>query len=102
MGQLPHELRRPISLPSTTSIADETRQTMGLRGNLFAMVYDRQMAKTEKAGLGSWRRDLIAQAHGDVIEIGAGTGANVQLYGPAVTSLIVTEPEKPMLRRLEQ
>jgi ubiquinone/menaquinone biosynthesis C-methylase UbiE len=75
---------------------------MGLRGSLFAMVYDRQMAKTEKAGLGSWRRDLISHAAGDVVEIGAGTGANVALYGPAVTSLTLTEPEKPMLRRLEQ
>lgn len=75
---------------------------MGLRGSLFAMVYDRQMAKTEKAGLAAWRRDLIADAHGDVIEIGAGTGRNAALYGPSVTSLTLTEPEKPMLRRLEK
>jgi ubiquinone/menaquinone biosynthesis C-methylase UbiE len=75
---------------------------MGLRGRLFATFYDRQMAGTEKAGLAGWRRDLIARAHGDVIEIGAGTGANCQLYGPAVTSLTLTEPEKPMFNRLEK
>jgi ubiquinone/menaquinone biosynthesis C-methylase UbiE len=35
-----------------------------------------------------------------VIEIGAGTGANLLCYGP-VESLTVTEPLVPMLRRLE-
>jgi SAM-dependent methyltransferase len=75
---------------------------MGLKGSVFAMVYDRQMAKTEKAGLTQWRRDLIAGAHGNVIEIGAGTGRNAALYGPSVTALTLTEPEKPMLRRLEK
>jgi ubiquinone/menaquinone biosynthesis C-methylase UbiE len=75
---------------------------MGLRGRVFAMFYDRQMAKTEKAGLRNWRRDLIAGAHGKVIEIGAGTGSNAALYGSSVTELTLTEPEKPMLRRLEK
>jgi hypothetical protein len=37
-----------------------------------------------------------------VLEIGAGTGANLPFYGPAVESLTVTEPEPPMLRRLER
>src|SRR5207249_6677845 len=37
-----------------------------------------------------------------VLEIGAGTGANLSLYGPAVESLTLTEPERPMLRRLER
>jgi SAM-dependent methyltransferase len=37
-----------------------------------------------------------------VLEIGGGTGANLVYYGPAVTSLTVTEPETPMLKRLER
>jgi hypothetical protein len=36
-----------------------------------------------------------------VLEIGGGTGANLPCYGPAVTSLTITEPQPPMLRRLE-
>jgi ubiquinone/menaquinone biosynthesis C-methylase UbiE len=75
---------------------------MTLRSRLFAMTYDRQMAKVEKAGLGALRERLLAGANGRVLEIGAGTGANLRFYGPAVTSLTVTEPESPMLRRLEQ
>jgi ubiquinone/menaquinone biosynthesis C-methylase UbiE len=35
-----------------------------------------------------------------VLEIGAGTGANLPLYGPKVEALTVTEPEAPMARRL--
>jgi ubiquinone/menaquinone biosynthesis C-methylase UbiE len=37
-----------------------------------------------------------------VLEIGAGTGSNLRFYGPAVKSLTLTEPETPMLRRLER
>ena len=39
---------------------------------------------------------------GQVLEIGAGTGSNLRFYGPAVESLTLTEPETPMLRRLER
>jgi SAM-dependent methyltransferase len=65
------------------------------------MTYDRQIAKTEKAGLRAFRERLLAGASGDVLEIGGGTGANLPWYGPAVTSLTITEPQPPMLRRLE-
>ena len=75
---------------------------MSLQSRLFALTYDRMMGRAEKAGLGELRQNVIADAGGDVLEIGAGTGANLRLYGPAVKSLTVTEPEPPMLRRLEQ
>ena len=52
---------------------------MSLRSKLFALTYDRQMAKTEKAQLGVLRRSLLAAASGDVLEIGGGTGANLPL-----------------------
>ncbi|TML69463.1 MAG: methyltransferase domain-containing protein [Actinobacteria bacterium] len=75
---------------------------MSLRSRFFALTYDRQLAKVEKAGLHALREGLIGQASGRVLEIGAGTGANLSLYGPAVESLTLTEPERPMLRRLER
>jgi ubiquinone/menaquinone biosynthesis C-methylase UbiE len=75
---------------------------MTLRSTIFAMTYDRQIAKAEKAGLRDFRAGLLAGAAGDVLEIGGGTGANLPFYGPAVTSLTVTEPEPAMLRRLER
>src|ERR1700750_2894852 len=75
---------------------------MSLRTRFFAMTYDRQIAKTEKAGLHAFRERLLADASGDVIEIGGGTGLNLSCYGPAVRSLTITEPEPAMLRRLER
>jgi ubiquinone/menaquinone biosynthesis C-methylase UbiE len=75
---------------------------MTLRSRFFAATYDRQMAKVEKAGLRAHRESLLAQASGRVLEIGAGTGGNLPFYGPGVESLTMTEPEIPMLRRLER
>jgi ubiquinone/menaquinone biosynthesis C-methylase UbiE len=75
---------------------------MTFRGTFFALTYDRQMAKTEKAGLAAYRQSLLTGIRGRVLEIGGGTGANLQWYGPAVESLMVTEPEIPMLHRLER
>jgi len=60
------------------------------------------MRKSEKAGLTDMRRALVGKAAGSVLEIGAGTGANLAHYGPSVPSLTVTEPDVFMLRRLER
>jgi ubiquinone/menaquinone biosynthesis C-methylase UbiE len=75
---------------------------MSLRSRLFALTYDRQLAKVEREGLADIRKESIAEASGRVLEIGAGTGANLALYGPAVESLTLTDPEPPMLKRLEK
>lgn len=75
---------------------------MSIRRRFFAMTYDLQMARVEKAGLRALRRSLLAAAGGHVLEIGGGTGANLAIYGPGVDSLTVTEPELPMVRRLER
>ncbi len=75
---------------------------MSIRGRLLAMTYDRQMARVEKAGLRALRRSLLAAAAGHVLEIGGGTGANLTIYGAEVESLTITEPEPPMVRRLER
>jgi len=75
---------------------------MSLRAKFFALTYDRQMTKTENAGLRALRERLLAGASGDVLEIGGGTGANLPCYGPAVGSLTITEPQPPMLLRLER
>jgi len=75
---------------------------MGLRRAFFALTYDRQLAKVERAGLGELRQTLLADASGRVLEVGGGTGANLPFYGPDVESLTITEPEPSMLRRLER
>ena len=75
---------------------------MSMRSRMFALTYDRQMAKVEQAMLRVLRRDLLAGAGGHVLEIGGGTGANLAYYGSAVESLTITEPERAMVRRLER
>ena len=75
---------------------------MSLRTRFWALTFDRQMAKVEKAGLAARRKALLAGARGAVVEIGGGTGANLEFYGPAVETLTITEPEAAMLRRLER
>jgi ubiquinone/menaquinone biosynthesis C-methylase UbiE len=75
---------------------------MSLRNRMFAAMYDGQMRRAERAGLTDMRKTLVAQAAGTVLEIGAGTGANLGHYPLAVTSLTVTEPDVFMLKRLER
>jgi ubiquinone/menaquinone biosynthesis C-methylase UbiE len=74
---------------------------MSLRKSVFALTYDRMSRKSEEAGLQAMRHDLLAEAGGSVLEIGAGTGANLSHYGGKVESLVATEPDEAMLRRLQ-
>src|SRR6478752_5994433 len=75
---------------------------MSLRKNLFAATYDRMSRNTEEAGLREMRHGLLASADGNVLEIGGGTGANLGHYDGKIESLVVTEPEPAMLRRLQK
>ncbi|HEV2061433.1 MAG TPA: class I SAM-dependent methyltransferase [Solirubrobacteraceae bacterium] len=72
---------------------------MSITGRFFAAIYDRMMASTEDAGLRDHRRAIVGRARGRVLEIGAGTGLNLEHYPPDV-DLVLTEPEEPMARRL--
>ena len=75
---------------------------MSLGGWLFACVYDRMSAGVEAAGLRAHRERLLASARGRVLEIGAGTGANLPFYREGVETITVAEPEAAMARRLAQ
>ncbi len=67
---------------------------------LMALFYDRAIAKTEEACLRQWRQELLRQLHGDVLELGAGTGANIGFYPDEVTRLVLSEPDRHMRRQL--
>jgi ubiquinone/menaquinone biosynthesis C-methylase UbiE len=67
---------------------------------IFARFYDRMTAGTERAGLAQMRRELLATASGRVLELGAGTGHNLEHYTDAVTELVMTEPDPHMASRL--
>lgn len=67
----------------------------------FAEAYDPFMSTFERAGLSRWRAELLADLKGVVLEIGAGTGANLAHYGPGVDRLVLVEPSEGMRARLE-
>lgn len=67
----------------------------------FAAIYDRMLAGPERAGLADARAELLADASGTVLEIGAGTGANLEhLPAGSIGSLVLVEPSGPMRARL--
>jgi ubiquinone/menaquinone biosynthesis C-methylase UbiE len=68
----------------------------------YAATYDLFNGPAERAGLREQRNDLLSQATGATIEIGAGTGLNLPHYPPAVTRLALIEPDPRMKRRLER
>ncbi|MEA2349032.1 MAG: hypothetical protein QOG62_2819 [Thermoleophilaceae bacterium] len=69
---------------------------------LFARLYDPLFAKIEREGLTDMRRQCLAQASGEVLELGAGTGLNLEHYPDAVTRLVLTEPEEAMASQLQR
>lgn len=75
---------------------------MSLRKTIFAALYDPMSRASEEAGMREMRHGLLAEAGGSVLEIGAGTGANLAHYDSKIESLVFTEPEPAMLRRLER
>jgi ubiquinone/menaquinone biosynthesis C-methylase UbiE len=69
-------------------------------GRAFSAVYDRAFRATEEAGLRRMRGELLAEAAGRVLEVGAGTGANLELYSDAIEELVLAEPDPHMTKRL--
>ena len=68
-----------------------------------ARIYDRfLMGASQQAGLADKRREALAEASGEVLEIGAGTGLNLAAYPrEGITRLVCTEPNAAMSRQLE-
>jgi ubiquinone/menaquinone biosynthesis C-methylase UbiE len=69
---------------------------------LFATIYDPFMRKSERACLSAWRHELLEHVSGSVLEIGAGTGANIAHYPRSLERLVLTDPDVHMLARLRR
>lgn len=76
------------------------RDPLGLNERFFALYYPILIGLSERAGEAERRHDLIAEATGRTLEIGAGGGHNLAHYPAAVTELVVTEPSPHMIRQL--
>jgi SAM-dependent methyltransferase len=67
---------------------------------IMARIYDPFLWLSEARGMRDRRRALVAQAHGVVVEIGAGTGLTLAHYPDSIAELVLTEPDEAMRRRL--
>ena len=72
-------------------------------GRFFAAAYDTAFALAERRGLAATRKEVVGQACGRVLELGAGTGLNVNHYpDEGITELILAEPNPHMVSRLRK
>lgn len=65
----------------------------------FAAYYDGFMKPLEKKLITSWRKKLLLEARGEVLEIGAGTGINFPLYENCTVTAL--EPNLHMIEKSE-
>jgi ubiquinone/menaquinone biosynthesis C-methylase UbiE len=73
------------------------REARGHR--VFAAFYDRLVAATERTVLGPIRSELVGPLTGAVLDVGAGTGANLRHFR-AAARVVAAEPDPAMRRRL--
>ncbi|MBP9153256.1 MAG: class I SAM-dependent methyltransferase [Flavobacteriales bacterium] len=69
----------------------------GFYSKLFARFYDPFMESMEQKVLGRYRKQLLEPLHGNILEVGSGTGINFKLY-PKGCHVIASEPSEHMLR----
>jgi ubiquinone/menaquinone biosynthesis C-methylase UbiE len=75
---------------------------MHLAQRLFASIYDPVMAPLEHGRVGGQRAELLADAHGHVLDLGAGTGANLEHLPATVARVTAVEPDAAMRAHLQQ
>lgn len=65
----------------------------------FAPFYDGFMRKSEEACVKGWRRELLSGVEGDVLDLGAGTGANLPFLSRDAR-VVAAEPDPAMSKQL--
>jgi ubiquinone/menaquinone biosynthesis C-methylase UbiE len=71
-------------------------------GRFFAHVYDTAFILAERRGFRDVRRDVVGRSSGRVVELGAGTGLNLEHYSETVSKLLLTEPDPHMAAKLRK
>jgi SAM-dependent methyltransferase len=72
-----------------------------IESRLSATLYDPFLWLGEKLGMAALRRELLAEARGTVLEIGAGTGLNLPHYPADLERLVLAEPGELMGGRID-
>jgi ubiquinone/menaquinone biosynthesis C-methylase UbiE len=70
-------------------------------GRAFAWGYDRFQRRAEELGMRERRAEFLAEARGRCLEIGAGTGLNLDRW-PRVEELVLSEPDPYMVAQLRR
>ncbi len=91
-----------MAFQATSLFADEGFPSEADRHSIFsnlALRYDGVVRWTElTSGINRWRKKLLVNAFGDVLELGVGTGRNLGYYrGDKVLSLTAIDFSRPML-----
>ena len=68
--------------------------------SLSARVYEPFMWLADKTGFRRWRKRIVAQVSGSVLELGAGTGLNLEHYPAGLERLVLVEPDVHKARLL--
>ncbi|MEJ7731903.1 MAG: class I SAM-dependent methyltransferase [Polyangiaceae bacterium] len=68
----------------------------------MAALYDGVMRPMEDACGHAWRGELLSDLRGAVLEVGAGTGRNLDHYPRELDRLVLLEPDPHMARRLRK
>ncbi len=56
---------------------------------LWSKFYDGIMKDAEDKGLRDWRSSLLKNISGEVLELGCGTGANLEFYSDSIKRLVL-------------
>lgn len=67
---------------------------------LMANYYDAMLRDAETKCLQDWRKTLLQDLSGDVLDLGCGTGANLPFYSERINRLVLVEPSQYMRRKL--
>lgn len=70
---------------------------------LFASLYDTLMGPLEKKWIARVRKNIVSGLEGNILEIGAGTGANFQYYSSDKVAAVTTiEPNPYMIEQAKE
>src|SRR5260370_21899910 len=85
---------------SQTTPAETKEQATTTNHSIFAAMYERlSRGGAERSFMEPLRKEIIGQAKGVVLEIGAGNGLNFAFYNPEqVERVEAVEPDSAMLR----